>query len=180
MLEVRLTAVRVDLRSNHPVVFLLQELEGERALPIFIGPAEATAIAYAIQKMRVPRPMTHDLLRDVVDALGATLQRVVVTEVREATYYAELHLMRTESPIVVSARPSDAVALAARTGSPIFVADDLMDSSWRRPRRRSRGRRERRRDLRGDRRRVPRVPRQRSRPEDFSTLIAVFGHDLDR
>jgi bifunctional DNase/RNase len=128
MLEVRLTAVRVDLRSNHPVVFL-QELEGERALPIFIGPAEATAIAYAIQKMRVPRPMTHDLLRDVIDALGATLQRVVVTEVREATYYAELHLLRTDAPIIVSARPSDAIALAARTGSRIFVADDLMDSS---------------------------------------------------
>ena len=83
----------------------------------------------AIQKMRVPRPMTHDLLRDVVDALGATLQRVVVTEVREATYYAELHLLKADSPIIVSARPSDAIALAARTGSRMFVAEDLMDSS---------------------------------------------------
>ena len=128
MLEVRLSAVRVDLASQTPVIFL-QEASGERSLPIFIGAAEATAIAYAMQHMSVPRPMTHDLLRDVVDALGATVQHVVVTEIRDATYYAELHLQRAGALIVVSARPSDAVALAARTGSPIYVADDLMDAS---------------------------------------------------
>jgi len=128
MLEVRLSAVRVDLASQTPVIFL-QEAGGERSLPIFIGAAEATAIAYAMQNMTVPRPMTHDLLRDVVDALGATVQHVVVTEVRDATYYAELHLLRAGAQIVVSARPSDAVALAARTGSRIFVAEDLMDTS---------------------------------------------------
>jgi bifunctional DNase/RNase len=93
MLEVRLTAVRVDMQSNTPVV-LLQELTGERSLPIFIGPPEATAIAYAVQKVEVPRPMTHDLMRDVVQALGATVTKVVVTEVHDGTYYAFIHLER--------------------------------------------------------------------------------------
>jgi uncharacterized protein len=128
MREVRLVGVRVDMRSKNPVVFL-QEPESRRSLPIFIGAAEATAIAYAIEHFQVPRPMSHDLLRDVVVALGATLERVVVTEVREGTYYAELHLLKQQEPVVVSARPSDAIALAARTGSPIFVADDLLDSA---------------------------------------------------
>ena len=127
MLEVRLTAVRVDMQSNTPVV-LLQEIVGERSLPIFIGAPEATAIAYAVQKVEVPRPMTHDLMRDVVGALGATVAKVVVTEVHDGTYYALIHLDREGVPIVVSARPSDAIALAARTEAPIFVADELMDT----------------------------------------------------
>jgi uncharacterized protein len=128
MLEVRLTAVRVDMQSNTPVV-LLQETTGERSLPIFIGAPEATAIAYAVQKVEVPRPMTHDLMRDVVQALGATVTKVVITEVHDGTYYALIHLERNTTPIVVSARPSDAIALAARTDAPIFVADDLMDAA---------------------------------------------------
>jgi bifunctional DNase/RNase len=127
MLEVRLTAVRVDMQSNTPVV-LLQEIAGERSLPIFIGAPEATAIAYAVQKVEVPRPMTHDLMRDVVGALGATVSKVVVTEVHDGTYYALIHFERDGVPIIVSARPSDAIALAARTEAPIFVADELMDS----------------------------------------------------
>ena len=128
MREVRLAGVRVDLRSRTPVVFL-QEDATHRALPIFIGAAEATAIDYAITHHPVPRPMSHDLLRDVVAALGATLERVVVTEERDGTYFAELHLLQGSRPIVVSARPSDAIALAARTDSPIFVADDLLDAA---------------------------------------------------
>src|ERR1700678_3589809 len=109
MLEVRLTAVRVDLQSNTPVV-LLQETSGERSLPIFIGAPEATAIAYAIQKVDVPRPMTHDLMQDLLTALGAELVRVVVTEVRDGTYYAVLYLVAGGQNIEVSARPSDAIA----------------------------------------------------------------------
>lgn len=128
MLEVRLTAVRVDLQSNTPVV-LLQELGGERSLPIFIGAPEATAIAYAIQKVDVPRPMTHDLMKDLLGALGAELVRVVVTEVRDGTYFAALELRSGGQQLSVSSRPSDAIALAARTEAPIFVADELMDTS---------------------------------------------------
>lgn len=128
MLEVRLTAVRVDLQSNTPVV-LLQEMSGERSLPIFIGAPEATAIAYAVQKVEVPRPMTHDLMRDIVRALDADVVSVVVTEVHDGTYFAIINLLRAGSPIAVSARPSDAIALAARTEAPIFVADELMDAA---------------------------------------------------
>ncbi len=126
MMEVRLAAVRVDLQSNTPVI-LLQEKDGDRSLPIFIGAPEATAIAYAIQGVDVPRPMTHDLMVDLIGALGATVVRVVVTEVRETTYYAEIHLEMSGRRFEVSSRPSDAVALAARTGSPLFVAEELMD-----------------------------------------------------
>ena len=125
MVEVRLRAVRVDLQSNTPVL-LLQETEGEgRTLPIFIGTPEATAIAYALQGVDMPRPMTHDLMKDVLDSLDVEVERVVITELRAATYYAELHLRRQAQRAVVSSRPSDAVAIAVRTGSPLYVADDL-------------------------------------------------------
>ena len=128
MLEVRLTAVRVDLQSNTPVV-LLQEVDGERSLPIFIGTPEATAIAFAIQGVEVQRPMTHDLMKDLLDALGASVARVVVSEVRDATYFAEIHLMVAGRALELSSRPSDAIALAARTHSPLYVEDDLMEAA---------------------------------------------------
>ena len=127
MVEVVLRAVRVDVGSSTPLL-LLEEVGGDRVLPIFIGAPEATAIAFAVQGVATPRPMTHDLLRDVVESLGARLQRVVITELRSATYFAELHLDRDGATMQVSSRPSDAVALAVRTGSPLFVADDLMDA----------------------------------------------------
>jgi bifunctional DNase/RNase len=127
MVEVRLAAVRVDLQSNTPVL-LLTETDGlGRTLPIFIGAPEATAIAFALQGMTPPRPMTHDLLRDVIAALDAVLERVVITELKAATYYAELHLRRGQQHLTVSSRPSDAVALAVRTGSPLYVEDELME-----------------------------------------------------
>ena len=128
MVEVRLSAVRVDLQSNTPVLLLTETQGLGRTLPIFIGAPEATAIAFAIQGVATPRPMTHDLLRDVVNALGAELERVVITELRAATYYAELQLRRGNGTITVSSRPSDAVALAVRTSSPLFVSDELMDA----------------------------------------------------
>lgn len=128
MVEVRLSAVRVDLQSNTPVL-LLTEAEGAgRTLPIFIGAPEATAIAFAIQGVATPRPMTHDLMRDMLEVLETTLERVVVTELRSATYFAELHLRRGGSALTLSTRPSDAVALAVRTGSPLYVSDELMDA----------------------------------------------------
>ena len=135
MVEMHLAAVRVELPTNNPVV-LLQEVEGaRRTLPIFIGAPEATAIAFALQGVVPPRPMTHDLMRDLLVALGATLERVVVTELRmtdegrSGTYYAELHLRHGGETQIVSARPSDAIALAARLGTPIFAEDDLLDEA---------------------------------------------------
>jgi uncharacterized protein len=128
MVRVLLRAVRVDLQSNTPVL-LLQESTGEgRTLPIFIGTPEATAIAYALQGVTMPRPLTHDLMRDVLGAMEISVERVIITELRSATYYAELHLRQGEERTVVSSRPSDAVAVAVRTESPLFVSDELMDS----------------------------------------------------
>jgi uncharacterized protein len=128
MVEVRLRAVRVDLQSNTPVL-LLQETEGlGRTLPIFIGAPEATAIAFALQGMDTPRPMTHDLIRDLLESLDADVVRVVVTELRSSTYYADILLRTDGREVPVSSRPSDAVAVAVRTGAPLFVADDLMDA----------------------------------------------------
>jgi uncharacterized protein len=128
MVEVRLRAVRVDLQSNTPVL-LLQESEGlGRTLPIFIGAPEATAIAFALQGMDTPRPMTHDLIRDLLDALGSDVLRVVVTELKASTYFAEIVLDQDGREVPVSSRPSDAVAVAVRTGAPLYVADDLMDA----------------------------------------------------
>ena len=127
MVEVHLAAVRVDVQSKAPVV-LLQEHEGERTLPIFIGAPEARAIALALDGVVTERPLTHDLVRGLLEALGARLDRVVITELRDTTYYAEMHLVSGGRPIVVSSRPSDAIAVAVRTGTPLFVADDLLDS----------------------------------------------------
>jgi hypothetical protein len=118
MVEVRLRAVRVDLQSKGL----------GRTLPIFIGAPEATAIAFALQGMDTPRPMTHDLIRDLLDALGAEVVRVVITELKTATYFAEIVLRHGDQENPVSSRPSDAVAVAVRAGAPLFVADDLMDS----------------------------------------------------
>jgi len=128
MVEMHLTAVRVELPTNNPVV-LLQEVGGaRRTLPIFIGAPEATAIAFALQGVATSRPMTHDLFRDVLVSMGITLERVLITELREGTYYAELHLVQAGERTVVSSRPSDAIALAARVGAPIFAEDELIDS----------------------------------------------------
>jgi uncharacterized protein len=128
MVRVLLRAVRVDLQSNTPVL-LLQETDGEgRTLPIFIGSPEATAIAYALQGVSMPRPLTHDLMKDMLGALDINLERVIITELRGSTYYAELHLLRGTERTVVSSRPSDAVAVAVRTETPLFVSDDLMES----------------------------------------------------
>ncbi|HEY1990392.1 MAG TPA: bifunctional nuclease family protein [Acidimicrobiales bacterium] len=128
MVEVRLRAVRVDLQSNTPVL-LLQEPDGlGRTLPIFIGAPEATAIAFSLQGMDTPRPMTHDLIRDLLDALGADVVRVVITELRTSTYHAEIVLRHNNQEVSVSSRPSDAVAVAVRTGTSLFVVDELMDA----------------------------------------------------
>jgi hypothetical protein len=125
---VLLRAVRVDLQSNTPVL-LLQETDGEgRTLPIFIGSPEATAIAYALQGVEMPRPLTHDLMKDMLGALEISVEKILITELRANTYYAEIHLLRGDERTVVSSRPSDAVAMAVRTEAPLFVSDDLMES----------------------------------------------------
>ena len=113
--ELTVVGVRVELPSQQPIV-LLKEASGDRYLPIWIGAVEATAIAFAQQGIVTARPMTHDLLRDVLEAFGRPLQEVTITELRDGVFYAELDF---GDGVTVSARPSDAIALAMRTGSVI-------------------------------------------------------------
>lgn len=127
MIEVELLGIRVETPSRTPVVALRETAGRHRTLSIFIGAPEATAIAFALEGVDTPRPLTHDLMRDVIDTLGVSVDRVVVTELRDTTFFAELHLTSMGETFVVSARPSDAVALAARIDCPIFVNDDVLD-----------------------------------------------------
>lgn len=123
-----LIGIRIELPSNVPIL-LLRERDGSRYLPIWIGPSEATAIALALQEVEPQRPMTHDLLKLVVDALAAEVVRVDVTELVSGTFFANLVMSQEGSEVVISARPSDAVALAARTGSPLFADRALLDEA---------------------------------------------------
>jgi len=124
-----LVGVRVEMPTNNPIV-LLREADGQhRVLPIFIGPVEATAIAFALQGVTTPRPMTHDLLRDLLTALGVGVDRVVITELRDRTFYAEIEMTNQGGDCKVSSRPSDAIALAVRLGTPIFADESVLDEA---------------------------------------------------
>lgn len=112
--------VRVELPSNTPIV-LLREQAGSRYLPIWIGAAEATSIASAIEGIEPPRPQTHDLASLIITELGAAVTRVVVTEMRDSVFFAELVLETEEGDVRLSARPSDSIALAVRAGAPVFA-----------------------------------------------------------
>jgi bifunctional DNase/RNase len=128
MVEMELSAVRVELPSNTPIL-LLQEARGaNRTLPIYIGPAEAQAIAFAQQGVDTPRPMTHDLMRDLLEEVGATVECIVITELRDRTFFAEIRLLVGGQRHVVSARPSDAVALAVRVRTTIYAEEELLDA----------------------------------------------------
>jgi uncharacterized protein len=111
-------------QQNNPVVLLVDE-EEMIALPIWIGQAEAMAIAMRLQGVQPPRPMTHDLLQTVLEQLSATVSRIVVSDVRDQTYFAEIHLVRNGTSLVIDSRPSDAIALALRVEAPIFVEDKV-------------------------------------------------------
>lgn len=126
--ELELEGVRLEVPANVPVM-MLREVEGDRRmLPIYIGGPEASAIHYALEGVLPERPLTHDLLANVVGELGYVLDRVVITEVRDQTYFAELHLSGAGRSTVVSCRPSDGVAVALRTGSMIVAATALLDA----------------------------------------------------
>ena len=118
--------VRIELPTNTPIL-LLREQEGERFLPIWIGTNEATAIALALEGVEPPRPMTHDLMKLVTDALGSNVVRVVVTDLQDGTFFADLVMLKDGEEVVISARPSDAIALATRTDSPVFAARAVLD-----------------------------------------------------
>jgi len=128
MIEMELTGVRVELPSNQPIV-LLREREGERYLPIWIGAAEAAAIALSLQGVSTPRPMTHDLLKNILDEVAVDVRRVTVTELRDSTFYATIELGRSQDRFEVSSRPSDAIALAVRLSVPIFASEEVLEEA---------------------------------------------------
>jgi len=133
VIPVELVGVRVEIPANTPMV-LLREQEGRhRLLPIYIGSPEASAIHYALEGIEPPRPFTHDLFLIALDELGATLDKIVITEIRDRTFFAEVHIMAETGEKIISARPSDAIALAVRCGAPLFAGDELLDENGQEP-----------------------------------------------
>lgn len=129
MVEMELLGVRLELPANAPVVLLREQGGERRVLPIYIDAPEAKAIALALEGRELPRPMTHDLLRDVIVTLSASVVRVTVTELLEGTFYAEIVLDVAGQSHVVSSRPSDAIALAVRTETPIYASAAVLDDA---------------------------------------------------
>jgi bifunctional DNase/RNase len=131
VIALELIGVRLEMPGRVHVVFL-REREGERrVLPIYIGDPEAASIQIGMSGKVPPRPLTHDLMVDVLGSLGADLDKVVITDVSEGTFFAELHLKSRQGPLTVSARPSDAIAVAVRAGCGIYVDESVMDTAGR-------------------------------------------------
>jgi uncharacterized protein len=128
MIEVRVQSLGLDRSSNTPVV-ILQEQDGSRVLPIWIGPGEASAIAMELAGMKFSRPLTHDLFASVIHGMGGALQRVLITKVVDNTYFAELIIHRNADVISVDARPSDSIAIALRMEAAIYTTEDLLEST---------------------------------------------------
>jgi len=126
LVEVRVQSLALDRTTNSPVV-ILQEVDGERVLPIWIGPSEASAIAMQLADMEFSRPLTHDLLCSVLTGLGGALQKVIITKVQKSTYYAELIVRRNGEVISLDARPSDSIAVALRVDARIFADGELLE-----------------------------------------------------
>jgi bifunctional DNase/RNase len=128
VIEMELTGVRVELPTNQPIV-LLREREGERYLPIWIGAAEAAAIALSLQGVVTPRPMTHDLMKNMLEDLTVQVRRIVVTELRESTFFATIEMQRDAATFEISSRPSDAIALAVRMAVPIYASEEVLEEA---------------------------------------------------
>jgi uncharacterized protein len=128
MLEMSLVGVRVELPSNQPIV-LLKEVSGDRYLPIWIGAVEATAIAFALQGIETPRPMTHDLMRDILAQTDVQVDRIVISDLVEQTFYATIKMGIDGRSMEVSSRPSDAIALAVRINAPIFASEEVLEQA---------------------------------------------------
>jgi bifunctional DNase/RNase len=125
MLEVKVVHLGLDRSSNTPVV-ILQEKDGERVLPIWIGPSEASAIAMELAGVKFSRPLTHDLVKQIILGLGGEVTKVSITRVKENTYFAEMEIHQEDTVVRIDARPSDSIAVALRLGSPIFTQEDLL------------------------------------------------------
>ena len=128
LIEMSIKGLMVDPMAGTPIV-ILKDKQGERVLPIWVGVPEANAIALQIENVSTPRPMTHDLLRNIITDLDGRVDRVVVSDLKDNTYFAVIHLTVRGEPVAVDARPSDAIALALRTRSPILVEEAVIESA---------------------------------------------------
>ncbi len=126
--EMKIRGLLMDPTTNSPIV-LLKDLESEMMLPIWVGPFEANSIAAEIEKIAPQRPMTHDLLKNVITELGGYIKRVIVTELKENTFFAVIEVAVNDSDVFIDARPSDAIALALRADCPIFVREEVILAS---------------------------------------------------
>lgn len=126
MIEVKIDSIRVSLMSQHRVV-VLKETTSDRYLPIWIGPFEADAITIQLQGVEVQRPLTHDLIKSIIEEMGATISHVVVNELKNDTFYARIVMDVDGNSLEIDARPSDAIALSVRVSAPLFVSDEVME-----------------------------------------------------
>jgi bifunctional DNase/RNase len=127
-IEMTIKGLMVDPITNMPII-ILRDKDGQRVLPIWVGVFEANAIALQMENVTTPRPMTHDLLKNVICDLKADIQKIVVSDLRENTFYALIYLVVNGEPVAIDARPSDAIALALRAQAPIFVVDRVIDNA---------------------------------------------------
>jgi uncharacterized protein len=127
-IEMTIKGLMIDPITNMPII-ILRDQDGQRVLPIWVGVFEANAIALQIENVQTPRPMTHDLLKNVIDDLRAHVERIVVCELKENTFYARIHMTSSGRAFEVDARPSDAIALALRTRSPIYVEETVIQNA---------------------------------------------------
>ena len=128
MIPVRVGGLAIDERTKNPVV-LLQEIEGNRVLPIWIGPMEASAIHSELMGKKYQRPLTHDLLVTIIDSLKGKISRVVITDLKDSTFFASIYLDAGAGAVPIDARPSDSIAIALRSHAPIFIVDKLFEKS---------------------------------------------------
>ena len=128
LLEMKVSGIALDPFTNSPIV-ILKDLTGEKVLPIWIGFMEASSIAMELEKTPRVRPLTHDLVKNLLDRVKFSVTRIEVTDLRNDTFYAEIHLKRDGEEHIIDSRPSDAIAIALRTGSPIFVNDQVLEKS---------------------------------------------------
>jgi len=127
-IEMTIKGLMIDPITNMPII-VLRDGEGQRVLPIWVGIFEANAIALQMENVQTPRPMTHDLLKNVIDDLNAAVERIVVCELKDNTFYATIHLRSGVGQVTIDARPSDAIALALRTASPIYVEEAVLQTA---------------------------------------------------
>ncbi len=128
MIEVTIDSIRVSLMSQHRIVVLKEE-DGERFLPIWIGPFEADAITLQLQGVDAPRPLTHDLLKTVIETLGGQVEQVIISGLEKNTYYAKIVLDVDGDRVEIDSRPSDAIALSVRVSAPVYIEDEVMDQA---------------------------------------------------